>query len=274
MYLKILIVFVSLLVAQSFGVGALAQTEVPRGCVLTADGKVDCSAMASQNDEEVSEAAAVETVKTRSILAGGEATRIFAHPGQYPPHEFGAYAIVAFKSGADASDRDRYVMICQAYMSAVPDSSISDLPKANQLATIWPLRDEEGSAAVAATFSNAEACEVAVESYGHTAALGAIRDARAVSSEMHKHVVRNRGPFLFAWNPGHTKGEPDALILRMDLSDVDQPVQAKRRFEFWVQEIEENPQLWLDGWQRLPIRNRVAETADRYGQILLDFLGG
>ena len=54
---------------------------------------------------------------------------------------------------------------------------------------------------------------VYVEPIGHTAALGAIRDARAVSREMHEQVVSNRGPFLFAWNPGHTKGQPDALIL-------------------------------------------------------------
>lgn len=273
MYLKTSIVLVSLLVSQAMGVSAFAQTEVPKGCTLTAEGEVDCSAVAPQAEED---AAAPESaaVKTRSILGSAEATRIFSHPRQYPPHEFGAYAIVAFKSGADSSDRDRYIMICEAYMSAVPDSSLSDLPKENQLATIWPLQDEDSFGLLATKMSNAEVCEIAVDNYGHTSALKAIRDARAVSQEMHEHVVRNRGPFLLAWNPGRTKGEPDALILRMDLSNVVLPTQAKRRFEFWVQEIEENPQLWLDGWQKLPIRNRIAETADRYGQVILDFVGG
>ncbi len=273
MYLKTSIVLVFLLVAQTVGMGAHAQTEVPKGCTLTTDGKVDCSAMIQDQDNVVG-AVTSEPVKTRSILGRAEATRIFSHPKQYPPHEFGAYAIVAFKSGADSSDRDRYMMICEAYMSAVPDSSLSDLPKESQLATIWPLRDEESYFEIETKMTNSEVCEVAVDNYGHTSALKAIRDARAVSQEMHEHVVRNRGPFLFAWNPGRTKGEPDALILRMDLSNVVLPTHAKRRFEFWVQEIEENPQLWLDGWKKLPIRNRLAETADRYGQVILDFVGG
>ena len=139
MYLKTSIVLVSLLVSQALSVSAVAQTEVPEGCTLTAEGVVDCSAAASQIEENAV-AAESGVVKTRSILGPAEATRIFSHPRQYPPHEFGAYAIVAFKSGADSSDRDRYIMICEAYMSAIPDSSLSDLPKENQLATVWPLR--------------------------------------------------------------------------------------------------------------------------------------
>lgn len=273
MYLKILIVFVSLLVLQSLGVGAFAQTEVPRGCVLTADGEIDCSAMAPKN-EDGAKGGSGEAVTTRSVIPGGEATRIFAHPRSYPPREFGAYAIVAFKSRADANDRDRYIMICRAYMSAVPDSSRSDLPKVKQLATIWPLEDEAAHAEVARSISDADACELAVDDYGLTTSLRAIRHARSVSQDMHEYIAQKRGPFLFAWNPGHAKGQPDALILRMDLSNVVLPAQAKRRFEFWVHEIEENPRVWQDGWQRLPIRNRIAETADRYGQVILDFVGG
>ncbi len=273
MYLKIPIVLVFLLVLQPFGMGARAQTEVPKGCTLTADGKVDCSAMAKDETESAG-AVASEAVKTRSILGPAVATRIFSHPKQYPPHEFGAYAIVAFKSVADSSDLERHLMICEAYMSAIPDSSLSDLPKENQLATVWPLDKEESYGLLTTKMANTEVCKIAVENYGHTSSLKAIRDAKAVSPEMHEHVVRNRGPFLFAWNPGGTKGKPDALILRMDLSNVMFPTQAKRRFEFWVQEIEENPQVWQDGWQKLPIRNRIAETADRYGQVILDFVGG
>ena len=46
------------------------------------------------------------------------------------------------------------------------------------------------------------------------------------------------------------KGEPDALILRVDLSWVQSPAQAKDAFEFWVQRIESNKDLWLDDWER------------------------
>jgi hypothetical protein len=47
------------------------------------------------------------------------ASRLFAGPTQYPPTDFAAYGIVAFKTRATAEDKPRYEMICNAYVAGL-----------------------------------------------------------------------------------------------------------------------------------------------------------
>lgn len=164
-------------------------------------------------------------------------------------------------------------MICEAYRLAIPDASELDIPLNQQLVTVWPLSSHDASEQIKA-IEDAKKCDVAAKNYGNVIGLRAIRHAKVVSRELADDFARRPGPFLLAWSPSTKKGDKDALILRMDLSDVDTPTAAKSRFEFWVQQIESNPDLWLNGWQSVSILKRVGETADRYGQIILDFLKG
>jgi hypothetical protein len=48
------------------------------------------------------------------------ASRLFAGPDQYPPEEFAAYGILAFRSRASSQDRARHLMICEAYAATLP----------------------------------------------------------------------------------------------------------------------------------------------------------
>jgi hypothetical protein len=207
----------------------------------------------------------------------GHATRIFAGPSEYPPQDFGAYAIVAFKSGADASDRERYLMFCKAYSLSIPESNGADAPRENQLVTVWPVATADLAKQVTAMNDMNDMngrCEIAVSGYGNTTALRAIANARKVSQDVRTALKYERGPFLLAWNPATAYGEENALILRMDLSNINDMTAAKRNFEFWVQQIETRPELWQDEWQQESIRQRIADSADRYGQIIIDFFGG
>ena len=79
------------------------------------------------------------------------ASRIFAGPGQYPPEAFAAYAVVAFHTRATSRDRDRYMMVCEAYVSAIPHAGELELPPDQQLATVWPVTDDAVADEIGAT---------------------------------------------------------------------------------------------------------------------------
>lgn len=202
-----------------------------------------------------------------------EATRIFANDKDYPPKDFAAYAIIAFKSGADSSTLSRHLMICEAYVRAIPPSRESSVSTQNQLVTVWPLANRVLADDVHKKETVAEKCKTAVDGYGHVQSLRALRHARLIDKAAHEQVVNNRGPFLLAWSPGGSKGQNNALLLRMDLSDVDLDYQARHRFEFWVQRIEGGQELWGDGWQTVPLRQRIGEAADRFGVHVLKLIG-
>jgi hypothetical protein len=214
-----------------------------------------------------------------SAVIGGQATRIFAAPHQYPPQDFGAYAILAFRSRATEATRPRHLAICEAYLSTVPHASEAFLPVERQLVTVWPVDDAE-TVETLATLPVREQCRLAVDRYGLATALSAVRAAGRVTREGPQGVsvrladdLRDReGPFLFAWNPAGSFDTPDALILRVDLSDVQTQAQAERRFQIWVHEIESHPELWLDGWNEPGLRALIGEKLDLYGDMIVAFV--
>lgn len=201
------------------------------------------------------------------------ATRIFARESEYPPQEYAAYAIIAFKSLANDDNRARHQMICEAYLRAVPDARTSFVPTTEQLVTVWPLENATSPMSVFFAENETDQCSNAIQGYGLETALTALRHARMVDEREHRRIERNRGPFLLAWSPGHTKGSRDALLLRLDFSDVDLEYQARERFEFWVQRIEQDREAWSDGWTSIPFRNRMSEAADRFGALFISLVG-
>ena len=65
----------------------------------------------------------------------------------------------------------------------------------------------------------------------------------------------------------------DVLVLVSDLSNVTTPLQATRRFVAWREDIQENPELWRNGWNLDIAPLIIAEWADEWGSsVVLLFL--
>jgi hypothetical protein len=202
-----------------------------------------------------------------SMAGPGEASRIFAGPHQFPPEEFAAWGMVIFKSKATDFDIDRYKIICAAYVSALPHYLELDLPLDQQIATVWPVDSD----AVADAINNDPArdpCKQAVAHYGLRAAMDARSDAALAGVGL-----SGRGPFLVAWSPAGSKGGAEAVVLRADLSHVETIQQAKSVFEKWVSDIEENQDVWQDGWDIEQLRISIRNWLDYYGRDILELFG-
>lgn len=215
------------------------------------------------------------------------AARLFAGPGQFPPDSFAAYGIVAFRARAptpapsaeEGDSRDereeernrehqRHVMLCEAYVAALPRSAELTVPVDEQMATVWPIADDQ-TAEKMNTLTDTDICETAVGRYGLATALQAISDAGETRLGRDR-----RGPFLLAWSPADHKGEPDALMLIADLSDVTTYTQAEAFFVLWRTDIEAKPEFWNHGWDVERLRVSIQLWVDRFGSQIFSVLGG
>lgn len=197
------------------------------------------------------------------------ATRIFAGPGQYPPAEFKAYGILAFPARATSATRARHIYICEAYLGRLPHTSEAAVPRAQQMVTVWPVRDSELAGDLNAITQEASTCAEAVDGYGLVTAQAAIKDAQAAG-----HALDGRGPYLLAWSPAHDKGKANVPVLVADLTNVSTAEGAQNMLNKWAQDIEKNPQLWNDGWDLEKIRLAIQLWVDRFGRDVLALKGG
>jgi hypothetical protein len=196
------------------------------------------------------------------------AARLFAGPSQYPPEAFAAYGVVAFRARASSGERARHVMLCEAYVAALPRSAELTVPVEEQMVTVWPI-DADQTANELNQLRGAEICETAVDRYGLPTALQAINDAGET------RIGRDRrGPFLLAWSPSHDKGDPEALMLVADLTDVTTYAQAEAFFVLWRTDIEANPEFWNRGWNVERLRIAIQLWVDRFGSQIFSILGG
>lgn len=196
------------------------------------------------------------------------ASRLFAGPDDYPPRQFAAYGILAFKSEASTYDRARHLMICQAYVSSIRPFDQVGLPVSAQMATVWPVT----TGAVAGELMGMpgqRVCARAVDEYGSITADRALRDAALAGAELGGH-----GPYLLAWSPAAAKGAPDAVVLVADLSDVQDYKDALDVMLGWVNDIERDPALWSRGWSVEGLRLTVQRWFDKRGSQLLTVVGG
>jgi hypothetical protein len=208
---------------------------------------------------------------TRGIGGGPttiRASRLFAGPNQFPPEAFAAYGIVAFRARASSGERERHVMLCEAYVATLPRSDELAVPVAEQMVTVWPISDDKTADQLNEPGSDG-VCEAAISRYGLAVSLQALRDA---GEERIGHD--RRGPFLLAWAPAVDKGKPDALMLVADLSDVTTYAQAEAVFVLWRNDIEANPEYWGEGWNVEQLRLAIQLWVDRYGSQIFSILGG
>jgi hypothetical protein len=195
------------------------------------------------------------------------ASRLFAEPKQYPPEDFAAYGILAFRSRASTHDRDRHLLICEAYVASLPHESELNVDIADQMVTVWPV-DSGASAAALNRMPREGICDKAIDSYGLALALQAIGDAELAGMDL-----SGIGPFLLAWSPAADKGKRDALVLVADLSDVTTYRQVQELLQGWSREIEQDPLLWRRGWDLEAVRLEIRLWADRYGSRILALFG-
>lgn len=196
-----------------------------------------------------------------------EASRLFAGPSQYPPKDFAAYGIIAFRSRATPDDRKRYLMFCEAYVAALPHTSEVLLSRSQQMATIWPIQSD-GFASYLNRVPIRDVCEPAIDNYGLVVATAALNDAGKTGADLN-----DQGPFLLAWSLSSQKGKDDALVLVVNLSNVTTPEQAKLRLLRWKKDILLNPEIWERGWNLERVRITVGEWADKFGPKILTLFG-
>lgn len=191
-------------------------------------------------------------------------TRMAAGPTQFPPKQFKAYGIVAFKTRPTPADRGRYDMICDAYVSSLPFyKDVKVLPKV-QMVTVWPIESNSLADRINGEVRD-KVCADAVPHYGLATALEAIDAAKKNGA-----ALDGQGPFLLAWSPGSAKGEPDALVLVADMSDVVNNEQSKQIFAQWALDIQNDPSLWDPTWNMGKLTLRIRLWADKWGTRILN----
>ena len=199
----------------------------------------------------------------RNILA----SRIFAGPYQYPPASYSAYGIMAFPKRATDKDMDRHTMFCDAFVSALPNSTKIGTPTSKQMVTVWPVANKSVADRLNKLELASNICPIAVRTFHFVASLQAIQSVGKELLEPHL-----RGPFLIAWSPGSSIGDRDRPVLIFDLSDVDDADSAARMLLLWREEIQMRPELWVDGWNIQRLRSSIAVWADRYGEKIFKIL--
>jgi outer membrane protein OmpA-like peptidoglycan-associated protein len=202
------------------------------------------------------------------------ASRIFAGPNQYPPRNFAAYAILAFRTKATSQSRSRYEAICEGYLAAIPQSSAladREVPLSEQMTTVWPLENKELADELnVAREPQLERCADIVNGIDTITSADAFAAARRSDG---RGEFTGEGPFLMAWSPSTTFGQAQTLVLTLDLSNVTTVQEATNRFSDWANRIEKNPKLWRNGWDLEALRTTIRQFADKYGARILIALG-
>lgn len=196
-------------------------------------------------------------------------SRQFTGPDGIDLLQLAGYGIVAIKTNALASDRNRLQMICETFTSPTPglDEKMRAATTPGML-TAWPI----SSTAHADELNNAATspdCSEAVERYGVSEGMKALQDV-----ERSGWILEGRGPFLVAWAPPLAKGSPGEPVLLADLSTVSTPDAALAAMHRWAIDIETNTELWNESrWNVDRLRLVMERWQDEFGPRVLMLLG-
>lgn len=192
------------------------------------------------------------------------ASRTFAQPHDIPPVLYKAYGIVAFPALATADTKDRFRSVCAAYLATLPASSEVDTDVTNQMVTVWPVNSSDIVAKLA-TLDPDRTCQAATENYNLATALTALKEAKSAGV---RHLD-DRGPYLLAWSPASAKGQRRTLVLVLDLSSASTIERFKEQLSAWRERIEQDPELWEDGFSLAALRDKIRYWVDHLGAQLL-----
>jgi hypothetical protein len=231
---------------------------------------------ASAVETDVKSAPVEEEIETVTVVtdtgpmaADGpkDAARIFAGPGQVSPASYSGYGVFAIRSDMPASERDRLVMLCDAFVAALPATQAAG--ETAQMVTFWPVASAAHAEELNAG-SGARRCENAVEHYGSAAGQEAISD-----SERTGWILDNQGPYLLAWSPPTDKEESGASVLLVDLSNVEEPENARKILRHWSEDVENNNMLWGNAsWDPVELSRVINDWQGEFGPRSILLLGG
>jgi hypothetical protein len=186
-------------------------------------------------------------------------TREYLSAKQIPPAGAGAYGLVVFQARPTPASRSKLAMVCKSFVAYFPRRETSDVPLNDQMITVWPLDNPEAEEA------KRDDCAFALDHYDLVASEAAIRDAHAQHADFD-----GEGPYLVGWSPSNSRTVPDALVLVIDLSADTTQAEIDHKFQFWKNEIVEDPSKWRRGFIADRIRESIRKFVDTYGQAMLD----
>ncbi|WP_156164383.1 hypothetical protein [Bradyrhizobium sp. LTSP885] len=203
--------------------------------------------------------AATTTSESDSATTPLEPVRAYLRAREIPPAGAGAYGLVVFHSKATSANQAKLTMVCNSFVAFFPRQETASAPLKDQMVTIWPLDNPDAKQA------RNDDCEFAVAHYDLNASEAAISDAQ------HQHAnFDGEGPYLVGWSPSNTRGEPDKLVLVIDMSADNSQALIDQKFLFWKKQIVEDPSRWRHGFSIESVRAAIRIFADQYGQAMLD----
>ena len=146
------------------------------------------------------------------------------------------------------------------------------MPVSNQMATVWPLDNVSLADELNATNPDRpplNRCNDIVAGIDIIVSTDAISNASLGDNDGR---FEGAGPYLIAWSPSENFGQSDVSVLVTDLSHVNTITLATNMFLNWAEDIQQNPDLWRNGWDLERVRTTVQAWADRYGPGILSFL--
>jgi hypothetical protein len=186
--------------------------------------------------------------------------REYLRGADIPPAQFGAYGVMAFRAKPTSVARDRLKMACASFVAYLERQS--DVPKSvpvnDQMLTIWPLDSPDAEQA------KKDDCDFVLDHYDLYGADAAISDAQKQGARFGE-----RGPFLIGWSPSNSRGQPDKLVLVVDMSSYDSQDSFNEALQFWKKKIVEDPSLWRHGFSLERFRLSLRDFVDHYGGSIL-----
>jgi hypothetical protein len=176
-----------------------------------------------------------------------------------PPNGIAAYGVIALRARPTPDTRPRLARVCEAFRANIPRQrdAPASLPKSDQMLSVWPVDD-------AVQAERLDTCDFALDHYDLLAGQSAIRDAQRQTAEL-----GGEGPFLLGWSPSSTRGQPDKLVMVVNLSGLTSSDSMDAAFRFWVEKVVEDPAMWRGGFSREKLRYSIRDFLDRYGDDLV-----
>lgn len=174
---------------------------------------------------------------------------------------------------ATSQARARYIIICEAYVSAFNSvGEMAGIP-GKLFVTLWPLREDDLAAELNGLSQpdliRDGRCEDAVDGYSYALANEALAAGRASADQP---ALDGRGPYLLAWAPAGEKGRPGALALILDFSRLEQQANMTSFMIRWRSDIVAEQSLWDNGWDALQLKVAIVEILEAVGPTVGAFL--
>jgi len=231
---------------------------------------VETAAATTPVEKQIEPVTVLSEPATQAPAGPKDPARVFAGPGQMNPAGYSGYGIFAIRSGTPATERDRLVMLCNAFLSPLPKYEGEDT--ATRMVTVWPVAASDNAGELNPA-TGTERCTTAVSQYGGVEGQRAISD-----SERTGWILEDVGPYLLAWAPPSDRGADGASVLLVNLTDVSDPALASKIMRHWSEDVERNSTLWAQNrWNPEELSRVINDWRGEFGprsMLLLGAAGG